>query len=250
MHLHLPKPLHGWREFAGEVGVIVLGVLIALGLGQVAASIHDRIIAGEARDAVRAEVRENLWWMEVRERREPCVRRRLAELGDLLARARRGESIPLVQHLGRVPHAKITTLRWQANAQAGRASLFPEDEQRSLGNVYYTTEQFWDAQAREEVTWAKIRFVQDLTQYSPQDVHDLAIFLAEARSENYILLLTLKRAHQWAKRLQLDAANPGAEINLAPYENREQICQPITAPLVSNPDISGPDAFALPQDVP
>jgi hypothetical protein len=30
MHFHFPKPLHGWREFAGEVGIIVLGVLIAL----------------------------------------------------------------------------------------------------------------------------------------------------------------------------------------------------------------------------
>ena len=30
MLFHLPKPLHGWREFAGEVGVIVVGVLIAL----------------------------------------------------------------------------------------------------------------------------------------------------------------------------------------------------------------------------
>src|SRR5215469_1031167 len=30
MHVHLPKPLHGWRAFAGEVGIIVLGVLIAL----------------------------------------------------------------------------------------------------------------------------------------------------------------------------------------------------------------------------
>jgi uncharacterized membrane protein YraQ (UPF0718 family) len=29
MHFHLPKPLHGWREFKGEVGIIVLGVLIA-----------------------------------------------------------------------------------------------------------------------------------------------------------------------------------------------------------------------------
>lgn len=34
MHFHLPKPLHGWREFAGEVGIIVLGVLIALGAQQ------------------------------------------------------------------------------------------------------------------------------------------------------------------------------------------------------------------------
>ena len=30
MHIHLPKPLHGWRAFVGEVSIIVLGVLIAL----------------------------------------------------------------------------------------------------------------------------------------------------------------------------------------------------------------------------
>jgi hypothetical protein len=31
MQIQLPKPLHGWREFAGEVGVVLLGVLVALG---------------------------------------------------------------------------------------------------------------------------------------------------------------------------------------------------------------------------
>jgi hypothetical protein len=35
MHVHLPKPLHGWRAFVGEVGIIVIGVLIALGAEQV-----------------------------------------------------------------------------------------------------------------------------------------------------------------------------------------------------------------------
>ena len=34
MHFHLPKPLHGWRVFVGEVGIIVIGVLIALGTQQ------------------------------------------------------------------------------------------------------------------------------------------------------------------------------------------------------------------------
>jgi hypothetical protein len=29
-HFHIPKPLHGWRAFAGEVAIIVLGVFIAL----------------------------------------------------------------------------------------------------------------------------------------------------------------------------------------------------------------------------
>jgi hypothetical protein len=35
MHFHLPKPLHGWRALLGEVGIIVVGVLIALGAEQV-----------------------------------------------------------------------------------------------------------------------------------------------------------------------------------------------------------------------
>ena len=35
MHFHLPKPLHGWRAFTGEVGIIVIGVLIALGAEQI-----------------------------------------------------------------------------------------------------------------------------------------------------------------------------------------------------------------------
>ena len=40
MHFHLPKPLHGWREFAGEVGIIVVGVPIALGAQQVVESLQ------------------------------------------------------------------------------------------------------------------------------------------------------------------------------------------------------------------
>jgi hypothetical protein len=40
VHFRLPKPLHGWREFAGEVGIIVVGVLIALGAEQVVESLH------------------------------------------------------------------------------------------------------------------------------------------------------------------------------------------------------------------
>ena len=31
LHIHRPKPLHGWSEFAGEAGIIVIGVLIARG---------------------------------------------------------------------------------------------------------------------------------------------------------------------------------------------------------------------------
>lgn len=56
MHFHLPKPLHGWREFAGEVGIIVVGVLIALGAEQVVESIHWHHRRELAENAMRDEL--------------------------------------------------------------------------------------------------------------------------------------------------------------------------------------------------
>ena len=56
MHFHLPKPLHGWREFLGEVGIIVIGVLIALGAEQVVESIHWRESVSQMRQAMRSEL--------------------------------------------------------------------------------------------------------------------------------------------------------------------------------------------------
>lgn len=59
MHVHLPKPLHGWREFVGEVGIIVLGVLIALGAEQMIDGWqwHTKIHRAEA--AMRLELGED-----------------------------------------------------------------------------------------------------------------------------------------------------------------------------------------------
>ena len=38
MHFHLPKPPENWRDLLNEVGVIVIGILIALALEQVVES--------------------------------------------------------------------------------------------------------------------------------------------------------------------------------------------------------------------
>ena len=56
MHFQLPKPLHGWRQFAGEVGIIVFGVLIALGAGQVADSWSWNEKVRRAENAMRIEL--------------------------------------------------------------------------------------------------------------------------------------------------------------------------------------------------
>jgi hypothetical protein len=88
MHFHLPKPLHGWREFAGEVGIIVIGVLIALGAEQLIErlqwrdKVHETTIQLDAelhRDAVSAYD-----WLVV----APCIDGQLQAIDAALASAR------------------------------------------------------------------------------------------------------------------------------------------------------------------
>jgi hypothetical protein len=226
MHFHLPKPLHGWREFAGEVGIIVIGVLIALAFGQIAQSLHDRASAEQAREAIRAEVRENLWWLEFRGGNERCIDTMLNELDDVLAQARNGQPTPRLKGVYLAVHAKITSLRWDANAQAGRASLFSEDEQRNLGNMYFTTEEFRTSQTEEEIVWAKLGFLNGLGRLSPLDVHEFGLLLAQAHYWNFRAKLTIERGHQWAGKLHLTAANPNSVENY--HLSREPVCPALT----------------------
>jgi hypothetical protein len=59
MHIHLPKPLHGWREFLGEVGIIFIGVMLAIGSEQTIVALHHRSQVLEMSEKLRAESLEN-----------------------------------------------------------------------------------------------------------------------------------------------------------------------------------------------
>lgn len=59
VEIHKPKPVHGWREFISEVGIIVLGVLIALSAEQGVESIHWRHKVEAVKEAVRHELVED-----------------------------------------------------------------------------------------------------------------------------------------------------------------------------------------------
>lgn len=59
MEVHRPKPAHGWRTFLGEVGIIVLGVLIALVAEQAVRALEWRHKVHAAQAAMAAELRDD-----------------------------------------------------------------------------------------------------------------------------------------------------------------------------------------------
>src|SRR5213083_2377884 len=73
-----PTPGHSWRAFLGELGVVVLGVMIALAAQQVVDTLHWRGEVADARQAMAHEILANLRVMEVLRRQDPCRVRVLA----------------------------------------------------------------------------------------------------------------------------------------------------------------------------
>jgi len=81
------RPMHGWRAFAGEVGIIVIGVLIALGAQQIVEGIHDRREVGQLRSALRAELADDRARWEHMRASDPCTLQRLDAIDRWLATA-------------------------------------------------------------------------------------------------------------------------------------------------------------------
>lgn len=84
MHFHLPKPLHGWRAFAGEVAIIVLGVLIALGAEQIVERVSWGVRVSDARADLSSELEETLTSAQERLIYKDCVTGQLSRVDALI----------------------------------------------------------------------------------------------------------------------------------------------------------------------
>jgi hypothetical protein len=117
MEVRLPKPLHGWREFVGEVGIIVLGVLIALGFEQLVDEWRWHRVVGSTRQAIANELVEAANQGAMRISVEDCLRGRIGELSARL---------------------NATDGRWTADPLplAPGAQPTPHWDNRSMGRVY------------------------------------------------------------------------------------------------------------------
>lgn len=105
--MKIPTPRNGWRVFIGEVGVIVLGVLIALGAQQVVEDIQIRSDVQKFRKAIDHEIGLNLFVYEVRSRGSACNEKRMKELFDWVKRD--GQVLPKISPDGPVAMTPYTS---------------------------------------------------------------------------------------------------------------------------------------------
>ena len=85
MRVKLPTPIHGWRVLAGEMGVIIASVLIALGAQQLVERREWRQKAGASEEAFKAELGAAAAFGYERRIIQPCLQSKIRELADKLA---------------------------------------------------------------------------------------------------------------------------------------------------------------------
>lgn len=205
MHVHLPKPQHGWRAFAGEVGIIVLGVLIALGAEQLVQNAHEQSEARDAGRAIRGELEQNMAKLKSRWDKRNCVAGRLDALQVLINSADASGTIRTPNWVGRPLFWTMQMARWQTSSQSGRAALLPADDLALYGDMYSYMANVNAAMAEEQSDWARLRSLENLRRLTPDMAFQLTNTLHEARYINWRLDVWTTQLRSLTDRLHLRA---------------------------------------------
>lgn len=170
MHFHLPKPLHGWREFVGEIGIIVLGILIALGLDAVVTSIHNRDIVAKSRAQLTTELTANrLHLQEVTRTADADVAalRAYIHYGDdrLHHRQRELPNEPLPGSF-----TTLSTSAWESTVATDALVHMPFDQASAVAAAYASSRAFNSLEERIEDRWFELSSIGDPSDLSDADL--------------------------------------------------------------------------------
>src|SRR4051795_2529075 len=233
MQVRLPKPLHGWRQFAGEVGIIVIGVLIALGAQQVVQNFQQLSDAGEARRAVRGELEVNMSRLASRAAQKHCVENRMDEIQAVLDKAASNPSITTPGWVGRPQYWSMQPVPWDAIAQSGRAALLPPDDLADYGALYSWMSNINGVMTTEQADWARLRTLEHMSSLTPEMIFELNATLQDARYSNWRIKRWLMQMEPTEVRLRLRKIR-----NVLPAT--QSACIPMTTPGQEARRIQGP----------
>jgi hypothetical protein len=188
----LPKPLHGWRQFAGEVGVIVLGVLIALGAQQVVEDINDRAAVEQLRSAFRAELADDRGRWENMRDSDRCTLQRLQALDRWASTAPAGARL---ERAYRLLLWNMHSSAWDIAKTSPATAHIPLKERLTYSDLYAAIDNWRDYLGEERVNAVELSgLVASADQ--PENRRQIAFHVAKARlfvrrrAENYPYFFT------------------------------------------------------------
>lgn len=213
MHFHLPKPLHGWRAFVGEVGIIVLGVLIALGAEQVADGIHWENELRQSDRALQLELGESVGQAVVRIDASPCVEQRLDRLAAIVDEAAATHELGAVSRVPQPQYFTWPSGNYQSMVKGEIANRQPRERLQALSGVYDFISGLNEEQRREVDVWTRVyALVGPGRAFDAEDAREARSAIAEGRILDRMIALRALRLMQLLKAYSIVVDRPSVEL--------------------------------------
>ena len=195
-HLHVPKPIHGWRQFFNEVAVIAVGIGIALGGEEAVTAWNEHRYASKSFEAIKDEMGVNLGRMNARIETADCIDQRLDEVAAYIERPE-GKKRP--SWVGRPQVWSMQNSAVGAARSYGSLTVLARPEQMTISTVYSTMDQFADIEKDEQWAWAELRSITEDRDITDSDKASLRQAIQRARYSAWLLRTTAEQAIVEAK---------------------------------------------------
>lgn len=221
VHVHAPKAGHGWRDFFREIGIVMIGILLAIGCEQIVEEIHWTQEVQKARKALHNDIAELAAVFRYRIAVDKCVRQRLEVLGRIIEQP---SNAPDVHDFTPAIGFALSTNVWQVQQSSQVLTHFNDEELFKLGSFYFQTANMQRLIDEESHSWQKLEvLIGRPSRLGPSDIANLRIALSEANVSNSLLVLIATEQMEEIKKLgvKLPATSPYAL-------RMKQACMPVT----------------------
>jgi hypothetical protein len=169
MHFHLPKPVHGWRAFVGEVGIIVIGVLIALGAEQLVEAAHWHEAGRIAVDAMNQDAAFERAALESRYDQQSCIDKRLNDLETVFARRDEGMPLRITRAVGRPFYSTGRAPSWEVAVADGSVAHLPFEVRSRFASAFGTYQLYERQMWEEKRAWQQLQMLNHAASLLPAD---------------------------------------------------------------------------------
>lgn len=135
MQYRLPRPPHGWDQVAWEVGIVVLGVLIALAAQQVVDDLQWRQKVGVVRQSIMGELGNNRARWEENLTAVRCALQEIDQLDAWIA-GRPGATPPDIKMIAGGRVFSTHSANWALATNSLAMDHFPMKEQLAFASLY------------------------------------------------------------------------------------------------------------------
>lgn len=222
-------------KFVREVGGVVLGVLIALGLGAVATEIGWWFEVRNARHAMEVELGELIGQGEERVKVAQCIERRLDEIARIVDAAEKSGTLPPLGSVEQPPWRTWPRGVWGSTVSAQTASHLDRDLLDNYSSAYEFADVLAANSTREIEIWTRLHGVVGPGRtFTAQEALQLRTAIGDARYTHRMMALNGIRLKQIAVAYDL-----GYELESArEYSDRPLSAYPICAPMKDKPPAS------------